>query len=98
MKNIRTQPGLSNFLLPPTEDDLKLAAKLGPVIVINVDDFRCDAILIECHQIRVLNLPNLFLDDVKEYVRTLQASRNVSSSQTASLLMWPWEHSGKTMS
>lgn len=91
IENIRAQPGLSNFLLPPIEDDLKAAAQSGPIIVINVDDFRCDAILIECHQITALNLPDLTLEDVKEHVRTLQASRHVSSSQTALTLEWLWD-------
>ena len=90
IQEIRAQPGLSDFLLPPTEDDLRAAAKCGPIIVVNVDDFRCDAILIEGHQITVLNLPDLNLDDIKEHVRALQASRHASASQIALTLEWLW--------
>ena len=87
---IRSQPETSDFLLPPSEGDLKNAAKYGPIIVINVDDFRCDAILIEEHQIAVLSLPELNLDDLKEHVRALQASRNTFSSQIELTLEWLW--------
>lgn len=91
IKEIRAQPELSDFLLPPTEDAFKLAAEFGPIIVINADSFRCDAFLIERHQIRVLNLPDLTIEDVEKRARSLQASRLAASYQTLSTLEWLWD-------
>ncbi|KAI4148276.1 MAG: hypothetical protein LQ340_005153, partial [Diploschistes diacapsis] len=86
---IRAQPGLSRFLLPPSEIDLKDAAKPGPIIIINVDDFRCDAILIETHQIRVLKLSSLTAEEVSMHVRQLHSAKDLLSM--ISLLEWLWE-------
>ncbi|KAM0371416.1 hypothetical protein ACHAPY_010136 [Fusarium culmorum] len=53
---IRQQPGFEDFLLPPTEASIKQAAKSGPIIVVNTSMLRCDAIIIETHQIRAVPL------------------------------------------
>ena len=54
--NIREQPGFERFLLPPSEDEYRAAATYGPIVVINVSEYRCDAILVERDQIRSLDL------------------------------------------
>lgn len=91
IKEIRAQPELSDFLLPPTEDGFKAAAEPGPIIIINANSFRCDAFLIERHQIRVLNLPNLTIEDVEKRAGSLQASRLVASYQIMLTLEWLWD-------
>ncbi|CAJ0547447.1 Ff.00g042010.m01.CDS01 [Fusarium sp. VM40] len=63
---IRKQPGFEDYLTPPSEADMKEAAKKGPVVVINVSQFRCDAIIVEPHQFRLLPLPKLSLADVED--------------------------------
>ena len=75
IEQIRNQPGMSEFLLPPSEDVFRAAAELGPIIVINADSFRCDAVFIEHHQIRVLNLPDLTFEAVESHVRSLRQFR-----------------------
>lgn len=47
IKEIQKLPGFERFLLPPTEDELKAAASSGPIIIINVSEYRCDALIIE---------------------------------------------------
>ncbi|MCJ1250434.1 hypothetical protein MMC30_007662 [Trapelia coarctata] len=89
IEEIRALPGLSRYLLPPSENEMKAAAKFGPIVVITVDDFRCDAILIEYHQIRVLNLPNLTAEEVNTRVQDLHAARD--SFRIMSILEWLWE-------
>ena len=91
IKEIRAQPGLSDFLLPPTEDALKAAAGSGPIIVVNADSFRCDAFLIERHHIKVINLPDLAIEDVKRRARNLQSPPLAASSQIMSTLEWLWD-------
>jgi tetratricopeptide (TPR) repeat protein len=63
---IRKQSGFEDFLLAPSEAEMQAAAKYGPIIVINVSKYRCDAILIEQHQIRFLALPNLNSEEIKK--------------------------------
>ncbi|KIL92418.1 hypothetical protein FAVG1_04829 [Fusarium avenaceum] len=66
LDEIRKQPGFEDYLTPPSEADMKEAAKKGPVVVINVSQFRCDAIIVEPHQLRLLPLPKLSLADVED--------------------------------
>ena len=91
IREIRAQPGLSNFFLPPIEDELKHTASLGPIIVVNVTPNRCDAFLIEYHQIRVLNLPGLMYEKVEEHVRDILTSPLATSSQILTTLEWLWD-------
>jgi len=66
LERIRDLPGFKNFLLP-TQEDLQAAAQHGPVVVINVSKKlgRCDAFLIEQHQIRTIELPGLRYHDLE---------------------------------
>jgi tetratricopeptide (TPR) repeat protein len=63
---IRELPGFENFLLPPGEAEIMDAARCGPIAVINVSQYRCDALLVEPHQIRLLPLPDLSLDEIED--------------------------------
>ncbi|GES61376.1 TPR-domain-containing protein [Aspergillus terreus] len=61
---IRSQPGFEGFLKPLTVDEMKTAADRGPIIVVNVSRYRCDAFLVEPSQIRVLELPKLSFEEL----------------------------------
>ncbi|OTA93381.1 hypothetical protein M434DRAFT_395645 [Hypoxylon sp. CO27-5] len=61
---IRKQEGFEDFLLAPSEEKLRAAAKDGPIVVINICGMRCDAFIVEEHQIRNVFLPNLNWDDI----------------------------------
>lgn len=63
---IRTQEGFDDFLLAPNEGSMRAAASHGPIVIINVSDHRCDAILVEQHQIRSLALLNLHRMDIEK--------------------------------
>jgi tetratricopeptide (TPR) repeat protein len=83
---IRAQPGFQNFFLPPTADELMAAAAAGPIVVVNITSYRCDAFLIERHQIRVLELPDLRQQEVEERVQNLKSKR----LSLTSTLEWLW--------
>jgi CHAT domain-containing protein len=87
---IRALPGFENFLLPPTSDELMEAAAPGPIIVINLSPYRCDAFLIERHQIRALRLPNLDQRDVEGKLQDLRSTRTLGASTLTPLLEWLW--------
>ncbi|KAH6984501.1 CHAT domain-containing protein [Ilyonectria sp. MPI-CAGE-AT-0026] len=63
---IRGCSGFEDFLLAPSEQEMRAAAKMGPLVVVNVSQYRCDAILIEEHQIRALPLENLLSQEIRE--------------------------------
>jgi len=91
ISRIRAQPGFRNFLLPPTADELMAAASLGPVIVINVSPYRCDAFLIETNKIQVLGLPDLTLKGVQERAQKLRSVSHAATYGAAPLLEWLWD-------
>ncbi|KAF7503721.1 hypothetical protein GJ744_003346 [Endocarpon pusillum] len=82
--DIRSRPGFTNFLRPPSIAEMQAAANGGPIIVINVSEYRCDAILVELNQIRVLTLPNLRSYEVDEKI--LQGNLG-----TPHVLAWLWD-------
>ncbi|KAJ5369314.1 uncharacterized protein N7496_009074 [Penicillium cataractarum] len=88
---IRAKPGFHNFLLPPTADELMAAVNPDPIVVVNLSAYRCDAFLIERAQIRVLELPNLKIEEVQERVHSLKLSSPIASSDFTSLLEWLWD-------
>ncbi|KAI0536692.1 CHAT domain-containing protein [Xylaria digitata] len=87
---IRAQPRFENFHLPPSIDELKAAAHPDPIIVVNLSPYRCDAFIIECHQVRVLGLPNLTLEGVHQHAEELRISRQLATLPI-SLLEWLWD-------
>jgi CHAT domain-containing protein len=84
--DIRSLPNFGEFLLPPTAVQMKSAASKGPIVIINVSPYRCDAFLVDSDRIRVLELPNLREDDVDEQALVLNAV-----GVTSSLLEWLWD-------
>ena len=63
---IRRQRGFSRFLLPPRFDDLRQAAKSGPVIIVNASQYTCDALIILGDRPPVRVPLHCSLDDVDE--------------------------------
>ncbi|KAJ4013303.1 hypothetical protein NW752_007599 [Fusarium irregulare] len=86
IERIRSQDGFRDFLQPPAAENLMAAANSGPIVVINVNQIRCDAILVERHTIRLLNFPGLKLREIEEYVRDM----NISKHSPWSVLEWLW--------
>ncbi|KAI8686836.1 CHAT domain-containing protein [Fusarium sp. Ph1] len=81
--DIRQQPGFENFLLAPDESEVRYAARHGPIVIINATAVRCNAILVETHQVRSLPLPLFHYKDTFEHVRNYI----LKSSQ---VLEWLW--------
>ncbi|KAI1118248.1 CHAT domain-containing protein [Nemania sp. NC0429] len=86
IESIRAKPGFQGFLLPPSLDELKAAANRGPIVVINTSAYRCDAFIIEPHQIRLCELPGLSLNGIQENLGCLR-----ESSRLPLVLGWLWD-------
>ncbi|MBO0915481.1 CHAT domain-containing protein [Streptomyces laculatispora] len=60
LREIRRRPGFEDFLAAPRADRLRArAARLGPVVTVNVSRYRCDALLLKGGSLRVVPLPDL---------------------------------------
>lgn len=81
---IRKQEGFDDFLLAPNEGSMRAAASHGPIIIINVSDHRCDAILVEQRQIRSLALLNLHRMDIEK-------KKEEYSLGNPRILEWLWD-------
>ena len=56
LHDIRSTTGLTRFLLPPTVAQMRTEASQGPIVLINVDRLRCDALVVGADGIRVVPL------------------------------------------
>ncbi|MBQ0829386.1 CHAT domain-containing protein [Streptomyces tagetis] len=63
---IRTLAGLEGFLLPPRADRLAAEAHGGPIVMVNVSRYRCDALALTTEGIRVCELPDVDHNDVRD--------------------------------
>jgi hypothetical protein len=84
LDDIRQKPGFEDFLTAPSESSIKSAALNGPIVIINVSEFRRDAILVERDQIRSIPLPRLTIKDIRF---------NTQQPHTSSpkILEWLWD-------
>ncbi|KAH7146064.1 CHAT domain-containing protein, partial [Dactylonectria macrodidyma] len=82
LETIRSKADFERFLLSASEADILEAARPGPIIVLNVSLYRCDALLIEQSGIRLLELPHLSRDTFNDHVQELE---------TLDTLGWLWD-------
>ncbi|MEV1084032.1 CHAT domain-containing protein [Streptomyces sp. NPDC050211] len=90
---IRSQPGMADFLAPPA---LSALATVGPVIAVNASRHRCDAlILTRAGNVEVCPLPDLRRADATARANQLiDATRPGGTGSAADLravLAWLWE-------
>lgn len=86
LPQIRQLPRFERFLLSPSENDIKAAAKSGPIVIINISRFQCQALIIEPEEIKPLWLPRLHLYEIEAYARDLEKGHI-----DISLLEWLWK-------
>ncbi|KAJ7477711.1 TPR-like protein [Mycena latifolia] len=46
LEQIRDLPGFERFLLPKLISELSVAAQIGPVVLLNISQYRCDALIL----------------------------------------------------
>ncbi|KAH7000694.1 CHAT domain-containing protein [Ilyonectria destructans] len=66
-----------------SNSDMLAAAACGPVVILNLSNFCCDALLVERHQVRVLPLPGVTWSDIEEKTRHGNLGR-------PEILEWLW--------
>lgn len=88
LDEVRALPGFETFLRPPTYDDLLQAAAHGPVVTVNVSEWRCDAFVLTTTGVEAVALPALTLHDAEQrlarHLETLAAfDESVSAFEEA---------------
>lgn len=74
---IRSLPGLDHFLLAPTASALIEQATEGPLVVINVSRYRCDALIVTTEGVQLQPLPALSEHELLECLEDLLHALNV---------------------
>ncbi|MCB8901246.1 MULTISPECIES: CHAT domain-containing protein [unclassified Streptomyces] len=64
LAGVRRRDGFEDFLLPPDPAGLLAEGADGPVVLVNVSRFRCDALAITAGGLRTVPLPRLALHEV----------------------------------
>ncbi|KAF3071998.1 hypothetical protein CFAM422_005757 [Trichoderma lentiforme] len=87
LEAIRSRPGFQRFFLPASELDMLHAASNGPIVILNMCSYRCDALIIELSGLRVVELPQLSQGFSSEKLIAMY-SRDPESAET---LAWLWD-------
>ncbi|GII64948.1 CHAT domain-containing protein [Sphaerisporangium krabiense] len=81
-ERIRSLPGLDRFLLPPDLTRLRAEARGGPVVMVNVSDHRCDALILTASGVQVQELPALSTRAVHERLAVMRDALACRSSRS----------------
>lgn len=73
LRAIRALPGQADFQLPPSVASLLGEAAHGPVVVVNVSGYRCDALLLTAGGLRHVPLDGLDADELEAAADTFHA-------------------------
>ncbi|MFD5159381.1 CHAT domain-containing protein [Streptomyces hawaiiensis] len=65
VRSIRALPGQAGFQRPPSVASLLAEAAHGPVVVVNVSEYRCDALLLTAEGLRQVPLDGLDADELE---------------------------------
>ncbi len=88
---IRARRDLQDVVTPPPFSRLAAAAARGPVIIINISSYRCDALIITGGTVQPVPLPGLSADAVTEQTeKLLEAADNAVQGLTP-VLEWIWD-------
>ncbi|MEW1642677.1 CHAT domain-containing protein [Streptomyces sp. NPDC091219] len=101
LARIRGLDGFGHFLLPPSADQMRHEAKDGPIVLINVDRLRSDALVVTTDGIRLVPLDvtegriahraRQFLAAVSVDVDATRAGRREAAETVFDTLEWLWD-------
>lgn len=99
LASIRQEKGFEQFLMGPSETEMRILAQLGPNVVFNTSEIRCDAFIVTVDQISSISLSLLTLPLLKEYTyRFLNAIQSITlrtqtsaESEIRNILKWLWD-------
>ncbi len=83
LQRIRQLSGLEDFLKPPQFTSLQDTASSGPVVIVNVSQYRCDALLVSTSGVMVTNLGTLSAADAVGQAAAFMGALQTLASVTA---------------
>jgi hypothetical protein len=102
---IRERKGFAEFGLPPELDGLLAEARQGPIVMFNVSDLRCDALVLTSDGITPVALPRLtrpaLVERINMFYRALATAYDTDSDRNArfgaqdalnEILAWLWDN------
>ncbi|WP_049556713.1 CHAT domain-containing protein [Nonomuraea sp. SBT364] len=89
---IRALPGFADFLGPPRRESLLRVAADGPVAVLNVSRYGCDALLVTSDEIRALPLAITSGRAQERAAGFARAVEDRDNDEIVACLGWLWDH------
>ena len=92
LDQIRSRPDLRSLMTPRLAEFLTAAVR-GPVVIVNVSEYRCDALIITQDQVHLVHLSALTKQAVAEQAqKLLDAADTVKRTEVDDVLRWAWSH------
>ncbi|MFG3496743.1 CHAT domain-containing protein [Streptomyces sp. NPDC047886] len=101
LAEVRRLPGFAGFLLPLPFAELSRATADGPMIIVNVSRYRCDALVVTPGRVRLVPLPGLTADEAQRrterYLAALDrldrpgAAPGPAQQTVLATLEWLWD-------
>ena len=94
---IRSRPGFEGFLQAPGLEELTARAAAGPVVIVNVSEFRCDALILRAEGLSVVPLTGVTLKEVTARAEAFRADvaaawrPGVAADRVCAALDWLWD-------
>jgi tetratricopeptide (TPR) repeat protein len=91
LEQLRSRPDLQDLAGLNRLDSLLTAAARGPVVMVNVSEYRCDALILSEDRVHPVRLPELTKEDVAEQVQhLLDAADAANRHGIDDALKWTW--------
>ncbi|KAK4113092.1 hypothetical protein N656DRAFT_836594 [Canariomyces notabilis] len=95
IEQIRSLPGYERFLLGQTIAEMQECAAGGSIVVVNITEFRSDAIIITPAVVKAVNLSNLSTSEAETWLskdwRGRRAERAAKNRDYLAYLAWLWK-------
>ncbi|KAF4331600.1 tetratricopeptide-like helical [Fusarium beomiforme] len=96
IRSIRSMAGYERFLLGQTISEMQETASGGSIAIINVTDFRSDAILVSGDAVKSFRLPRLLASEArvwvhKDWTKGKRSQRREKNDEFLTYLSWLWQ-------
>ena len=92
LQAVRSRPGLERFRRPPKFAELCEAAAQGPVVMVNISGYRCDALIVSEDDVRIVPLGQVTLDEVASRAKTfVDVTNDIDGDEVDRILGWLWD-------
>jgi tetratricopeptide (TPR) repeat protein len=89
---LRANADLEELVAPPRFSRLQGAADRGPLVIVNISTYRCDALILHGGTVRTVPLPEVTAESVSQQAETLMtAADNANSREITPVLGWLWD-------